>query len=153
MRLSAATFPAALTLDPALRFCASTLPDAVNLPEVARLPPVMLPVTVSVPREPTEVKLEFTTLELSVEPVNNPAAACETTPVRRLPFPTKNPPAATLPVALTVVLAKIVPCTVIPVGCTTSTFGTLALAMFMVLFETICMLDVPLAMPDIPPML
>ena len=79
--------------------------------------------------------------------------ACETTPVKRLPLPTKNPPAVTLPVALIAVLARIVPCTVIPVGCTTKTFGTLSLDMFMVLFDTICMLDVPLAMPEIPPML
>ena len=145
------TLPDALTFNPALKFVPATSPDATTAPGVNILPPRTLPVTLSMPKVPTVVKLLVNTLELSVFPVISAAAATETTPVNCDPLPRKNCPAITLPTELIVVFPTKVPVTVAPVAVTVITLaipcGFIKIAP---LFNMVILL-VPFEIPDTPP--
>ena len=80
-KLPPVTLPAALTSCPAFTVAAAMSPAADTAPGVTKLPPRTLPVTLSVPKVPTVVKLLVVTLELSVVPVISAAAATDVTPV------------------------------------------------------------------------
>ena len=153
VKLPAETFPVALTTPPVLMLSPPTLPEALIVPVAMKFPPVVLPVTARFTRFPTVVKLEKNTFELSVFPVINAAAGLETTPVIKLPLPSKKPPAMMLPVAEITEFASNVPVTVAPVPDTTSTFATPVELTLTVESSTMLILELPLAIPETPPML
>ena len=153
LKLAPFTLPVAFKIPPVFTFVAVTLPAADTMPDVSMLPPVTLPVTARLPRVPRVVKLEVITFELSVAPVISAAGALATTPVNCDPLPINNPPAVMFPVAEIVVFAKNVPFNVAPVPDTTSTFATLAALTLTVESSKMLILLVPLAIPEIPPIL
>ena len=118
--------PVAVTAPLVTIFCPTKLPDAVTTPVEIMLPPVALPDTDNDDSVPTDVRLELTTLELSVLPVICAAGALDTTSVSWLPFPINSPPETIFPVAEIVVLASSVPCIVAPVPDITKTLAMLA---------------------------
>ena len=153
LMLPPATFPVALIKPDDNRFRPVMFPDAEIVPEELRFAPTTFPLTDNEVNVPTLVKLEFVTLELRVLPVISAAGALDTTPVSWLPLPMNNPPATTLPVALTTEFAISDPCTVAPVLETTKTLAIFDALMLTVESCTIWMFDVPFAIPVIPPML
>ena len=132
LMLPPATLPVALTIPTELRFCAMTLPAAEIAAPLMMFPPLTLADTVKFPRVPTVVKLDVSTLELRVVPVNKLAAGLEITPVSAEPLPINKPPATTLPVADKIPLLTNCPVTVAPVPDTTNTFATPVLLIRMV---------------------
>ena len=144
--LPATMLPVALTIPPALTLRLITFPDELTVPVAMKFPPVVLPVTARFTRFPTVVKLENNTFELSVFPVINDAAGLETTPVIKLPLPSKKPPAMMLPVAEITEFASNVPVTVAPVPDTTSTFATPVELTLTVESSTMLILELPLVM-------
>jgi hypothetical protein len=151
IKLPPVTLPAALILVPALKFDPSMLPAADTVPLVRRLPDCTLAVTAKLPKVPTVVKLDVITLELKVVPVIKAAAGDDNTPVNKLPSPTKNPPAVTLPTAEIAVLPTNVPLTVAPTEVTVTTLATFETLIKIEPLFKIAILLVPLAMPETPP--
>ena len=151
MILPPVMLPAAFTAVPAEILPPEMLPDALSCPLAAVFPLIMLPVTAKLLSVPTAVRLLIVTLLLNVEPVINPAAAIDCTPVSCDPLPMKNCPAVTLPTAEIAVFPISVPVTVAPVAVTTTTLAAPCELIKTAPLFKILMLLVPLDIPLTPP--